>query len=64
MKLALSNLKSGNDCMYLTELPEKEILTDVWGIANSELYPVPFDMTQSTENAYSSLGNLTITANN
>ncbi|WP_369311916.1 hypothetical protein [Providencia rettgeri] len=50
--------------MYLTELPEKEILTDVWGIANSELYPVPFDMTQSTENAYSSLGNLTITANN
>ncbi|WP_369311908.1 fimbria/pilus outer membrane usher protein [Providencia rettgeri] len=58
---AISGIVGDNGRVYLSGLPEKGILTVVWGKASAEQCQAPFDMTQSSENTYSSLRNLTIT---
>lgn len=58
---AISGIVGDNGRVYISGLPEKGTLLVVWGRATSEQCQTPFDMSQSTENTYSSLRNLTIT---
>ncbi|AVE43461.1 MULTISPECIES: fimbria/pilus outer membrane usher protein [Providencia] len=57
----ISGIVGENGRVYISGLPEKGTLSVVWGRANSEQCQVPFDMSKSTENTYSSLRNLTVT---
>ncbi|QCJ69369.1 fimbrial biogenesis outer membrane usher protein [Providencia heimbachae] len=56
----ISGIVGDNGRVYLSGLPETGTLIIKWGRAGSQICEVPFDMSKSTTNLYSSLRNLTL----
>ncbi|WPA92795.1 fimbria/pilus outer membrane usher protein [Providencia zhijiangensis] len=56
----ISGIVSDNGRVYLSGLPESGQIVIKWGKSGSERCEAPFNMDKSTENAYSSLRNLTL----